>query len=115
ATQGEDLQGLGMDDLMKLEKLVEGGLSRVGKTKNDRCLDEIRMLKTRESELMEKNARLKQTAEKFEGARNAFEQGNSAESITNCHGLVYCPGEDKSGSDTSLKLGNEFVPSNGLS
>lgn len=31
--KGEDLQGLCLDDLMKLEKMVEGGLSRVVKTK----------------------------------------------------------------------------------
>lgn len=30
---GEELQGLGLDELMKLEKLVEGGISRVVKIK----------------------------------------------------------------------------------
>lgn len=30
---GEELQGLGLDELMKLEKLVEGGISRVLKIK----------------------------------------------------------------------------------
>ncbi|XP_073272424.1 MADS-box protein AGL24-like [Primulina huaijiensis] len=47
--KGEELQGLGLDDLIRLEKLVEGGLSRVGKTK--------------ELELEEENAMLKQQAE----------------------------------------------------
>ncbi|KAL0422434.1 UNVERIFIED_CONTAM: MADS-box protein [Sesamum latifolium] len=95
---GEELQGLGMSDLMKLEKLVETGLSRVGKTK--------------ESELMEENARLKQEAnqaeigkcKKWDGARN------SAESITNSHqDLAHRPDED---SDTSLKLGLPFSNGN---
>ncbi|PIN17677.1 hypothetical protein CDL12_09657 [Handroanthus impetiginosus] len=107
--KGDDLQGLGIDELMKLEKLVESGLSRVGKTKNERFLTKISTLKTKESQLMEENARLKQLAEKVRDARvNDFEQGNnSAESISNdCHGC--CPGEDKSGSDTSLKLGLPF-------
>ncbi|KAI3445784.1 hypothetical protein Pfo_002449 [Paulownia fortunei] len=111
---GEELQGLGMNDLMKLEKLVETGLSRVGKTKNDRLLNEISKLKSRESELMEENAWLKQQAEthKSGGTRNAMEQGNSAESITNSHDLVHCPEEDKSISDTSLKLGLPFSNGN---
>ncbi|KAL0384414.1 UNVERIFIED_CONTAM: MADS-box protein [Sesamum radiatum] len=96
---GEELQGLGMSDLMKLEKLVETGLSRVGKTK--------------ESELMEENARLKQEAnqrQKLGCARNGMEQGNSAESITNSHqDLLHRPDED---SDTSLKLGLPFSNGN---
>ncbi|GER55567.1 MADS box transcription factor [Striga asiatica] len=46
---GEELQELGFHDLVKLEKLVEIGLSRVGKTK--------------EAELLDENARLKQQAE----------------------------------------------------
>lgn len=36
--RGEELQGLGMNELMKLEKLVETGLSRVGKTKVFYCV-----------------------------------------------------------------------------
>ncbi|KAK4438100.1 MADS-box protein SVP [Sesamum alatum] len=110
---GEELQGLGMSDLMKLEKLVETGLSRVGKTKNDKLLNEISKLKTRESELVEENARLKQVAnQKLGRARNGnMEQGNnSAESITNSQDLlVHRPEED---SDTSLKLGLPFSNGN---
>ncbi|XP_011087946.1 MADS-box protein SVP isoform X2 [Sesamum indicum] len=110
---GEELQGLGMSDLMKLEKLVETGLNRVGKTKNDKLLSEISKLKTRESELMAENARLKQEAnqrQKLGCARNGMEQGNSAESITNFHqDLVHRPDED---SDTSLKLGLPFSNGN---
>ncbi|XP_047260318.1 MADS-box protein JOINTLESS-like isoform X2 [Capsicum annuum] len=33
---GEELQGLGLDELMKLEKLVEGGISRVLKIKDSK-------------------------------------------------------------------------------
>ncbi|KAK4476924.1 hypothetical protein RD792_016092 [Penstemon davidsonii] len=93
--KGEELNGLSLNDLMKLEKLIEGGLSRVEKLK--------------ESELMEENARLKQlAAEKIGCTRNNnnnIEQGNSAESMTLSHGLVVYSEEDKSSSDTSLKLG----------
>ncbi|KAL8541836.1 hypothetical protein ACS0TY_002910 [Phlomoides rotata] len=45
--RGEELQGLGLSELMRLEKLVESGLSRVEKTKNDRLMNELSDLKTR--------------------------------------------------------------------
>ncbi|XP_011092451.1 MADS-box protein SVP [Sesamum indicum] len=102
--KGEDLEGLSMDDLMKLEKLVEGGLSRVAKTKDDKFLNLISMLKTRESELVKENTQLKQLAEKSRGGLDnvVHHQAN----ITNSHGLlVYCPAADKNDSDISLKLG----------
>ncbi|KAK6156794.1 hypothetical protein DH2020_011042 [Rehmannia glutinosa] len=106
---GEELQGLGLNDLMKLEKLVEIGLGRVAKTKSDKLLNEINKLKTRESELVDENARLKQQSEmhKFGCTRNAIEQGNSAESITNSHGV-----NNTNISDTSLKLGLPFSNGN---
>ncbi|XP_075493088.1 MADS-box protein AGL24-like isoform X1 [Primulina tabacum] len=80
--KGEELQGLGLDDLIRLEKLVEGGLSRVGKTKNDMLFQEISLLRMREMELEEENAMLKLQAEMhdLEGKRTAPKQGNSAES-----------------------------------
>ncbi|CAA0806717.1 MADS-box protein SVP [Striga hermonthica] len=102
---GEELQGLGFHDLARLEKLVEIGLSRVGKTKNDKLLIEINKLKTREAELLDENARLKRQAEAcdFECTLNTGnDQGSSAESIANSHGLLH---NNKRLSDTSLKLG----------
>ncbi|KAH6811755.1 hypothetical protein C2S53_006521 [Perilla frutescens var. hirtella] len=47
--KGEDIQGLGMDNLMKLEKLVDGAISRIRKTKNEKLEDEMRKLKRRAS------------------------------------------------------------------
>ncbi|KAL7119311.1 hypothetical protein ACP275_02G055400 [Erythranthe tilingii] len=102
---GEELQELGLNELMKVEKLVEAGLSRVGKIKNDKLLNDISKMKTRELELMEENECLKQQVEKSGCTRNTTEQGNSAESITICRSLVPCLEEDKSFSDTSLRLG----------
>ncbi|XP_073144406.1 MADS-box protein AGL24-like isoform X2 [Henckelia pumila] len=61
--KGEELQGVGLDDLIRLEKLVEAGLRRVGKTKNDMLFQEISSLRMRELELVEENAMLKQQAE----------------------------------------------------
>ncbi|CAK9174094.1 unnamed protein product [Ilex paraguariensis] len=69
---GEELQGLDMNELMKLEKLLEGKLNRVLKTKvlwisnafkifqGDKILKEIDALKNKEAQLMEENARLRQ-------------------------------------------------------
>ncbi|XP_057763607.1 MADS-box protein JOINTLESS-like isoform X3 [Salvia miltiorrhiza] len=90
---GEDLQGLGLNELARLERVVELALGRVGKTKNDMLMNEISKHKRREIELSEENATLKQQAE----------QGSSVESITNSSGF----GEDMSVSDTALKLGLE--------
>ncbi|KAL2490954.1 MADS-box protein SVP [Abeliophyllum distichum] len=95
---GEELQGLCLDDLVKLEKMVEGGLGCVVKTKNDRFIKDISTLKKKEIELREENAWLKQraaAAANLEGRRNGNEQGNSSDHS------VTCP----SSSDTSLKLG----------
>ncbi|XP_059311596.1 MADS-box protein SVP-like isoform X5 [Lycium ferocissimum] len=109
---GEELQGLGLEELMKLEKIVEGGISRVLKIKGDKFMREISSLKKKEAQLQEENSRLKQQSEQarvlneFEG-QNATEQGQSADSITNNRSLVNSQ-QDYNDSDTSLKLGLAF-------
>ncbi|XP_075073519.1 MADS-box protein SVP-like isoform X8 [Nicotiana tabacum] len=86
---GEELQGLGLEELMKLEKIVEGGISRVMKIK---FMREISSLKKKQARLNE-----------VEG-HNAIEGGHSADSITTNHSLVN--GHlDYIDSVTSLKLG----------
>ncbi|CAA3032334.1 MADS-box SVP-like, partial [Olea europaea subsp. europaea] len=109
----EDLQGLDMDELMKLEKMVPGGLNSVVETrKNEKFLKEISLLKKKESKLLEENAMLKQQADnsvvnsrvlkslseqfmqKSEGTVNGIHQSNPSECIRNSHGY-----------DTSLRLG----------
>ncbi|KAG6406755.1 hypothetical protein SASPL_134364 [Salvia splendens] len=108
---GEELQDLSMNELARLERVVESALGRVSKTKNDQLMFEISKLETRASsklnlyeiELKKENEMLKQQAEK---KRNATEQGSSVESIANSYGFrARCPYEDKSASDTALKLG----------
>nr|QBN12699.1 SVP6 [Osmanthus fragrans] len=94
---GEELQELDMDELMKLEKMVQGGLNRVVETKNEIFLKEISSLKKKESKLMEENAMLKQQADfmqKSEGTGNGIHQSNPSECIRNSRGY-----------DTSLRLG----------
>ncbi|KAL1534375.1 MADS-box protein AGL24-like [Salvia divinorum] len=103
---GEELQELGMNELARLERVVESALGRVTKKKNEKLMSEISKLETREIELAKENAILKQIAEK---ARNATEQGSSVESIANSYGFqCRCPDQDKSVSDTALKLGLPF-------
>ncbi|XP_042062318.1 MADS-box protein AGL24-like [Salvia splendens] len=101
---GEELQGLGMNELARLERVVESALGRVVKKKNDLLMSEISKMKTREIQLEEENAMLKQLAE---NTRNTAELGSSVESITNSGGR--CLDDDRSVSDTALKLGLPFA------
>ncbi|XP_047946270.1 MADS-box protein JOINTLESS-like isoform X2 [Salvia hispanica] len=104
---GEELQGLGMSELARLERVVESALGRVVKKKNDMLMSEINKMKTREIQLEEENAMLKQLAE---NTRNTVELGSSVESITNSDGLGgRSLDDDKSVSDTALKLGLPFA------
>ncbi|KAM3291280.1 MADS-box protein JOINTLESS [Capsicum chacoense] len=107
---GEELQGLGLDELMKLEKLVEGGISRVLKIKGDKFMREISSLKRKATQLQEENSQLKQQSQARlnEEGQNAIEQGHSADSITNNRSLVNSSHQDCNDSDTSLKLGLAF-------
>ncbi|MBA0673558.1 hypothetical protein Goklo_024892 [Gossypium klotzschianum] len=47
--RGEDLQGLNIDELQQLEKLLESGLTRVLETKGERIMNEISSLETKVS------------------------------------------------------------------
>ncbi|XP_057763620.1 MADS-box protein JOINTLESS-like [Salvia miltiorrhiza] len=90
---GQELQGLDVNELQRLERVVESAMGRVGKKKKNMLMNEISKLKTREIELLEENAMLKQQVD---------EQGCSVESISNSYGFS----EDMSVSDdTALKLG----------
>lgn len=101
--KGEDLQGMDVDELQNLEKLLEVGLSRVLETKDEKFLEEISALKRKEAQLIEDNQRLKQMENLFSVQTQALEQGQSSESITNaCNSS---DPQDNDSSDTSLKLG----------
>ncbi|GMP38902.1 hypothetical protein CsSME_00009973 [Camellia sinensis var. sinensis] len=103
--RGEELHELGFEELKKLEKSLEGGLSRVLKTKDDRVEKEIAALRRKEARLMEENAWLKQQVQmQIVNMGQPQEQGQSSESITN-NGSTVAPPQDYDSSDTSLKLG----------
>ncbi|GAB4844904.1 hypothetical protein Ancab_038295 [Ancistrocladus abbreviatus] len=123
--RGEDLQGLGLEELVKLERMLEVGLTRVLETKGKRIMNEIASLQKRGAELMEENQKLKQKLQMAmiaqgkrpllatEGDNTAAiqEEGQSFESVTNVGSSSSDgppPVEDDC-SDTSLKLGLRFV------
>ncbi|KAK9286545.1 hypothetical protein L1049_014944 [Liquidambar formosana] len=106
---GEELQGLSVEEIMKLEKLLEAGLSRVVETKEERLLKEISTLQEKGTQLMEGNEQLrKQMEDRPEVETNVTGQGQSSESITNICSSANLP-QDYDSSDISLKLGLPFL------
>ncbi|GMQ01497.1 hypothetical protein CsSME_00048116 [Camellia sinensis var. sinensis] len=92
--RGEELQGLDAEELKNLEKSLEGGLSRVLKTKGEIMEKEI-TARERKMEIVKI------------GQTHDDQQGQSAEFITN-NGSSAAPPQDNGSSDTSLKLGLPF-------
>ncbi|KAK4563863.1 hypothetical protein RGQ29_006095 [Quercus rubra] len=89
--KGEVLHGMDIEELQKLEKVLEVGLSRVLETKGERFLEEITVLERKGAQLMAENQRLKQSSESISNICNSFD-----------------PPQDNDSSDTSLKLGLPF-------
>ncbi|KAI3777552.1 hypothetical protein L1987_47352 [Smallanthus sonchifolius] len=58
--KGEDIHGLDLKELDKLEAIVESGLAAVVKAKGERMLNEISTLKKKEARLLEEKASLKE-------------------------------------------------------
>ncbi|GLT53455.1 hypothetical protein SLA2020_267240 [Shorea laevis] len=81
--KGEELHGLNMEELEKLEELLEVGLSRVLNAKDERFVEEISALERKVVKLMEDNQRLKQMENQFNIKTHVIEQGQSSESIIN--------------------------------
>ncbi|XP_050260236.1 MADS-box protein JOINTLESS-like isoform X3 [Quercus robur] len=91
--KGEELHGMDIEELQKLEKVLEVGLSRVTETKDERFLEEITALQQKMENL-------------FSTQTHVLEQGQSSESITNiCSSF---DPQDNESSDISLKLGIPF-------
>ncbi|KAF9687386.1 hypothetical protein SADUNF_Sadunf02G0088200 [Salix dunnii] len=117
--RGEDLQGLNIEDLQQLEKMLEAGLSRVLETKGERIMNEISTLerkvrKLQGVQLLEENKQLKQKiAAICKGKKPALvdldtavqEEGVSSESTANVCSCSSGPPVEDDSSDTSLKLG----------
>ncbi|XP_048336091.1 MADS-box protein JOINTLESS isoform X1 [Ziziphus jujuba] len=107
--RGEELQELNLEDLKQLEKLAEGGLSRVIKIKGERIMKEIHSLKKKETQLLEDNYRLKKQMADTLRVQKDVRQGQSSESIVTDICNSADPLQDHiDSSDTSLKLGLPF-------
>ncbi|KAL3514267.1 hypothetical protein ACH5RR_026984 [Cinchona calisaya] len=118
--KGEDLQGLNIDELQQLEKVLEAGLTRVIQTKGERLMNEISALQQKSAELVEENKQLKQKMVMIcEGKRPVIpdwdnnmvvEEGQHSSESNNT--IVYScnsgPPPEDDYSDTSLKLGLPF-------
>ncbi|KAM1014225.1 hypothetical protein EV1_043743 [Malus domestica] len=119
--KGEDLQDLDLDQLNKLEKLVEVSIGRVIKTKEKKIMSEIMALTNKGAELIEANNKLKQrlvmlsaggdiepaAIMELENLNNVGEEGMTSESATN---VTACSSsalslEDDCSDILSLKLG----------
>ncbi|KAL8243145.1 hypothetical protein R6Q59_009403 [Mikania micrantha] len=122
--RGEDLHGLTLEELQRLETSLEGGLKRVLRTKDERIANEIASLQQKGFQLMEENKFLKQqmmtlisngkrprTATELDNAIiiNPDDQGQSSDSVTTnvCSCSSGPPPEDDY-SDTALKLALPF-------
>ncbi|KAI3820234.1 hypothetical protein L1987_07778 [Smallanthus sonchifolius] len=119
--RGEDLHGLTLEELQRLETLLEGGLNHVLRTKDERIANEISSLQQKGFRLMEENKLLKQQMMTLisNGKRprteldnlvtNPDDQGQSSDSVTTnvCSCNSGPPPEDDC-SDTALKLALPF-------
>ncbi|XP_018480984.1 MADS-box protein AGL24 [Raphanus sativus] len=105
--RGEDLEGLNLEELQRLEKLLESGLSRVSEKKGEFLMSQISSLEKRGSELVDENKRLRERVVTLEMAKTmALKEAVETESATTNVSSYEsgAPPEDDF-SDTSLKLG----------
>uniref|UniRef100_A0A5B7C976 Putative SVP4 n=1 Tax=Davidia involucrata TaxID=16924 RepID=A0A5B7C976_DAVIN len=107
--RGEELNGLDMEELIKLENTLERGLSGVIETKGERYKKEISALQRKEAQMREENVQLKQLVQMniSVGQIQSLEQGQSSEPITNNSSSID-PLQDYGSSDISLKLSQPF-------
>nr|BAM74166.1 dormancy-associated MADS-box transcription factor [Pyrus pyrifolia var. culta] len=119
--KGEDLQDLDLDQLNKLEKLVEASIGRVIKTKKKKIMSEIMAHANKGAELIDANNQLKQRVVmlsaggdigpagimELDNLNNVGEEGVTSESATNvttCSSSAFSL-EDDCSDILSLKLG----------
>ncbi|XP_021287432.1 MADS-box protein SVP-like [Herrania umbratica] len=106
--RGEELQGLNLEELKHLEKLLDAGLSRVTETKDERFLKEISNLKRKGAKLMEENQQLKQQIGNSSMDQAIVpQQGQSSESTAHVW-ISADPPQGYNNSDISLRLGLPF-------
>ncbi|KAK8941212.1 MADS-box transcription factor 55 [Platanthera zijinensis] len=111
--RGEDLQGLTIEELQKLEKTLEIGLRRILHRKAEQIMEQIDDLQKKGLQLMEENTLLRQQAIEMskmgkevaaESVNVVHGDGQSSDSVTNLSNSGN-PRENDDSSDTSLTLG----------
>ncbi|GAB2283212.1 hypothetical protein Dimus_017737 [Dionaea muscipula] len=115
--RGEELQGLSVEELQRLERTLESGLSRVLERKSEKIMKDINTMQQKGLDLMEENERLKQQVRMVLELNNdqehaagetglvVYEEGQSSESVTNISNSNGPPEDYDCSSSTSLKLG----------
>ncbi|CAN8325786.1 unnamed protein product [Cochlearia groenlandica] len=109
--RGEDIEGLNLEELHRLEKLLESGRSRVSEKKDEFVMSQISSLEKRGSELVDENKRLREKLETMEMAKTmmvSMEGFNETESVTT-NVSSYDSGAPLDDSDTFLKLGYIYI------
>ncbi len=120
--RGEELHGLNIEELQRLESLLEKGLTRVIESKGERIANEIANLQQKGARLMEENKLLRQQMVMISKGKRPLigeldnnmmpnpheDQGQSSESVTNVCSCNSGPPAEDDCSDTSLKLGLPF-------
>ncbi|KAH9664373.1 MADS-box protein SVP [Citrus sinensis] len=91
--RGEEIHGLSLEELQRLERSLEVGLGRVIEKKGKL--------------LMEENERLRQQVAEVSNAYG--EEGQSSESVNNICNSSNAPPPESESSDTSLKLGLPYA------
>ncbi|PWA44102.1 short vegetative phase family protein [Artemisia annua] len=106
--RGEELQGLSIEELHQLEKLLEAGLSRVVSKKSEVIMNEISHLQEKELKLKEENGKLRQELLIISDARKRtirdsddYDESSECTNICNSTG----PPQEYESSGTSLRLG----------
>ncbi|KAF8377366.1 hypothetical protein HHK36_030743 [Tetracentron sinense] len=110
--KGEELQGLDIEELHKLEKSLEAGLSRVLETKGERFLEDITSLQRKGDQLAKENEQMRQQMMEMSksqkhvvaDSKNMVYEGLSSDSVTSLCSFV-SPTHDDGSSNTSLRLG----------
>nr|ACJ09169.1 SVP-like protein [Citrus trifoliata]ACJ09170.1 SVP-like protein [Citrus trifoliata] len=105
--RGEEIHGLSLEELQKLERSLEVGLGRVIEKKEEKITKEINELQRRGKLLMEENERLRQQVAEVSNAYG--EEGQSSESVNNICNSSNAPPPESESSDTSLKLGLPYA------
>ncbi|KAK3038322.1 hypothetical protein RJ639_031418 [Escallonia herrerae] len=115
--RGEDLQGLNLEELQKLEKMLEVGQRRVLDTKGKKIMNEIASIQRKGAQLLEENKQLQEKVRILMISKDKRplvteldslipEDGQSSDTATIVCSCNSGPPVEDDCSDTSLKLGS---------